>query len=328
MFLWWIRWFPVSKMLFRDILTAEKFRNAMVIPMLAAAMISSGEANVVVCGGMENMSRAPFALESARFGYRMNNGTLMDTMINDALWDAFGDYHMGMTAENVAAKFGITREMQDKFAVLSQQKCQKAREAGKFDEEIVPVPIKIKRELVDFNKDEYPRDNITEASLSSLKPAFKNDGTVTVGNASGINDGAAAVILISADKLKELGVKPLAKWVGGSTAGVDPSIMGIGPVESTKKLLKKLEMSIDEIDLIEANEAFAAQCLAVGKLLNWDNDKVNINGGALALGHPVGASGCRILVSLLYEMKRRNLKTGLATLCVGGGMGVSTLVKM
>ena len=294
---------------------------------LAAAMIQADEADIVMAGGMENMSMAPFALTKARFGYRMNNSTLVDTMVHDALWDAFNDYHMGITAENVAEEYGITREMQDEFAAWSQQKCEAARKAGKFDAEIVGVPVKMKKETVIVDKDEGPRDGVTKESISKLRPAFRSDGTVTAANASGINDGAAAIIVMSADKAKELGVKPMARWVGGASGGVDPAVMGVGPATSTKKLFEKTGLRINQMDLIEANEAFAAQSLAVGKLLNWDPEKVNVNGGAIALGHPVGASGCRILVTLLYEMQRRGSKYGLATLCVGGGMGVSTIVE-
>lgn len=295
---------------------------------LAATSIRAGEAHVVVAGGMENMSAAPYALPSARFGYRMGDGNFVDTMIKDSLWDAFNDYHMGITAENVAEKYEITRQMQDQFAALSQQKCEAASTAGKFADEIVPVPVRVKRDTVMFDKDEYPRDAVTAESISGLRPAFKKDGgTVTAANASGINDGAAAVVIMSAEKAKELGIKPMAKFVDGAWAGVDPSIMGIGPAASTKKLLDKTGLSIKDMDLIEANEAFAAQSLAVGKLLDWDAEKVNVNGGAIALGHPVGASGCRILVTLLHQLKRQEGRYGLATLCVGGGMGVSTIVE-
>jgi acetyl-CoA C-acetyltransferase len=294
---------------------------------IAADMIIAGEADVIVAGGMENMSAAAYALDKARFGYRMNNGALVDTMVKDALWDAFNDYHMGMTAENVAEKYGVTRQMQDEFAAGSQQKCEAAQKAGKFRDEIVPVPIKVKKETTPFDKDEYPRAGVTVEAIAGLPPAFKPGGTVTAANASGINDGAAAVVVLSADKAKELGVKPMATWLGGSTAGVDPAIMGIAPAFSTEKLLKKLGLGISDMDLIEANEAFAAQAVAVGQLLKWDASKVNVNGGAIALGHPVGASGCRILVTLLYEMEKRGVRTGLATLCIGGGMGVSTVVK-
>ncbi len=294
----------------------------------AAAMIAAGDADIIVAGGMEDMSMAPYALPQARFGYRMNNATMIDTMVNDALWDAFNNYHMGITAENLAEKYGLTREMQDEFAAASQQKCEKAQAEGRFKDEIVPVPVKVKKETVMFDKDEGPRAGVTAESISKLRPAFKPDGSVTAANASGINDGAAAVVVMSEEKAKELGVKPMAKFVVGASAGVDPSIMGIGPAASTRKALAHANMNLDQIDLIEANEAFAAQSLAVAKELNFDMSKVNVNGGAIALGHPVGASGCRILVTLLHEMQRRdNVKTGLATLCVGGGMGVTTIVE-
>ena len=294
---------------------------------MAAAQIMAGEAEVIIAGGMENMSAAPYLLPDARSGYRMNHGKLIDSMIQDALWDAFNDYHMGITAENLAEQYGITRQMQDEFAAASQQKCEAAQAAGKFADEIAPFEIRVKKETVLFAKDEFPRQGITAEGLGKLAPAFKKDGTVTAANASGINDGAAAVIVMSADAARRLGVTPMAKWVGGAWAGVDPSIMGIGPAASTRKLLKKTGLTIDDMDLIEANEAFAAQALAVGKELHWNPDIVNVNGGAIALGHPVGASGCRILVTLLYELKKRNARRGLATLCVGGGMGVSTIVE-
>lgn len=294
---------------------------------MAAALIQAGEADIIVAGGTENMSASPYALPQARFGYRMGDGTMVDTMIKDALSDAFNDYHMGVTAENVAEQYGITREMQDEFAAQSQQKCEASRAAGKFDEEIVGVPVKVKKETVIFDKDEYPRDGVTAEGLGKLRPAFKKDGTVTAANASGINDGAAAIVVMSADKAAELGIKPMAVWVGGASAGVDPAVMGIGPAYSTRKLLDKTGLKLENLSLIEANEAFAAQALAVGKELGWNADIVNVNGGAIALGHPVGASGCRILVSLLYELKRRGDDLGLATLCVGGGMGVSTIVE-
>ena len=294
---------------------------------MAAAMIEAGEADVMVVGGMENMSAAPYAMPQARFGYRMNDGKLVDVMIKDGLWDAFNDYHMGITAENVAEKYGITREMQDEFSAWSQQKCEAAQKAGKFDEEIVPVPVKVKKEVVEFKVDEFPRQGVTAEDLAKLKPAFKKDGTVTAANASGINDGAAALVIMTAEKAKELGVKPMAKFVAGASAGVDPSIMGVGPVYATRKVLKKAGMDLDQIDLIEANEAFAAQSVAVANELGLDKSKVNVNGGAIALGHPIGASGCRILVTLLYELKHSGKKTGLATLCIGGGMGVATIVE-
>ena len=295
---------------------------------MAANMIQAGDADIVVAGGMENMSAAPYAVMQGRYGYRMNNGTLVDTMINDALWDAFNQYHMGITAENVAEQWGITREMQDEFAAQSQNKTEAAQKAGKFDDEIVGVPVKMKKETVIFNKDEGPRAGVTAEGIAKLKPAFKRDGgTVTAANASGINDGAACVVVMSEEKAKELGVKPMATWVAGALGGVDPSIMGVGPVAACKKVFKKTGLGIDDFDLIEANEAFAAQALAVGKELKWDAEKVNVNGGAIALGHPVGASGCRILVTLLHEMQKRDAKRGLATLCIGGGMGCATLVE-
>ena len=295
---------------------------------MAADMIMAGDADVVVAGGMENMSMAPYALMKARFGYRMNNATMVDTMVNDGLWDAFNNYHMGITAENVAEKYGITREEQDEFAAWSQNKAVKAQEEGRFDAEIVPVPVKMKKETVLVTKDEGPRAGVTKESISKLKPAFKPDGTVTAANASGINDGAAAVVLMSEEKAKELGVTPMATFVVGTSAGVDPSIMGVGPVAAVRKAMKKGNFTLDEIDLIEANEAFAAQSLGVDRELHFDRSKLNVNGGAIAIGHPVGASGCRIFVTLLHEMQKRpDAKKGLATLCVGGGMGVCTVVE-
>ncbi len=294
----------------------------------AATMIMAGEADIVVAGGMENMSLAPYVLTKARFGYRMNNGTIIDAMVNDALTDAFNQYHMMITAENVIDKYGITREELDEFSASSQQKAQAAIEAGKFKDEIVPVPVKVKKEVVDFVTDEGPRPGITAEGLSKLKCCSgKDGGNVTAGNASGINDGAAAVVVMSEEKAKELGVKPLATWVAGALGGGAPEIMGVGPVASTRKVFAKTGLTIDDIDLVEANEAFAAQSIAVARDLNFDMSKVNVNGGAIALGHPVGASGCRILVTLLYEMQRRNAKRGLATLCIGGGMGCSTIVE-
>ena len=294
---------------------------------MAAQMIEAGDADIVVAGGMENMSMAPYALTKARFGYRMNNATIIDTMVNDGLWDAFNDYHMGITAENVAEKYGITREQLDEFAANSQQKAVAAQESGAFDEEIVPVEVKSKKGTVIFNKDEGPREGTTAESLSKLKPAFKKDGIVTAGNSSGINDGAAAVVVMSEEKAKELGVKPMAVWIGGALGGVDPAIMGIGPVEASTRLFKKTGFGVQDMDLIEANEAFAAQSVAVARDLNFDMAKVNVNGGAVALGHPIGASGCRILVTLLYAMKHKNAKRGLATLCIGGGQGCATIVE-
>ena len=294
---------------------------------MAAQMIESGNADIVVAGGMENMSMAPYAMMQGRFGYRMNNGKLIDTMVNDALWDAFNQYHMMITAENVAEQWGLTREELDEFAANSQQKCEAAIKAGAFDDEIVPVEVKTRKGTVVFDKDEGPRPGTTAESISKLRPAFKKDGIVTAANSSGINDGAACVVVMSEEKAKELGVTPMATWVAGALGGVDPSIMGVGPVASTKKVLAKTGMSIDDFDLIEANEAFAAQSLAVGRELGINPEKLNVNGGAIALGHPVGASGCRILVTLLHEMQKRDAKKGLATLCIGGGMGCSTIVE-
>jgi acetyl-CoA C-acetyltransferase len=294
---------------------------------MAAQMIEAGDADIVVAGGMESMSLAPYAMMKGRYGYRMGNATLVDTMVNDALWDAFNNYHMGITAENVAEQWGLTRDMLDEFAACSQQKCEKAMAEGKFKDEIVPVEIKGKKGSVIVDTDEGPRPGTTVETLARLKPAFKKDGIVTAGNASGINDGAAAIVVMSEEKAKELGVKPMATWVGGALGGVDPSIMGVGPVAAVNKLMKKLDMKVADMDLIEANEAFAAQSLAVGHDLEFDPAKLNVNGGAIALGHPVGASGCRILVTLLHEMQRRDAKTGLATLCIGGGMGCATVVK-
>ena len=295
---------------------------------MAAQMIQAGDADIVVAGGMENMSMAPYAMTKARFGYRMNNATIIDTMVNDALTDAFNHYHMMITAENVCDKYGITREELDEFSANSQQKCEAAIAAGKFDDEIVPVPVKVKKEIVEFTKDEGPRAGTTVETLSKLRCCSgKEGGLVTAGNASGINDGAAAVVVMSEEKAKELGVKPLATWVAGALGGVEPEIMGVGPVASTKKVLAKTGLTIDDFDLIEANEAFAAQSIAVARDLGFDMSKVNVNGGAIALGHPVGASGCRILVTLLHEMQKRGSNRGLATLCIGGGMGCSTIVE-
>ena len=295
---------------------------------MAAQMIQAGDADIVVAGGMENMSMAPYAAMNARFGYRMNNGKLVDTMVNDALWDAFNQYHMMITAENVAEKYGISREELDEFSANSQQKCEAAQAAGKFKDEIVPVEIKQKKKTIVFDTDEGPRAGTTAESLSALRCcSSKEGGVVTAGNASGINDGAAAIVVMSEEKAKELGVTPMATFVAGALGGVDPTIMGVGPVASTKKVLAKTGMSIDDFDLIEANEAFAAQSVAVARDLGFNPEKLNVNGGAIALGHPVGASGCRILVTLLHEMQKRDAKKGLATLCIGGGMGCSTIVE-
>lgn len=293
----------------------------------AAQMIQAGDADIVVAGGMENMSLAPYALDKARFGYRMNNGVLKDCMVNDALWCAFNDYHMGITAENICDQWGLTREELDEFAAASQQKAVAAQEAGKFDKEIVPVEVKTRKGTVVVTKDEGPRAGTTAEGISKLRPAFKKDGMVTAANSSGINDGAAAVVVMSEEKAKELGVTPMATFVAGALAGVEPRIMGIGPVAATRKVMAKADMNIDDFDIIEANEAFAAQSVAVGKDLGFDLNKLNPNGGAIALGHPVGASGCRILVTLLHEMEAADAKTGLATLCIGGGMGCATIVK-
>lgn len=295
---------------------------------LAAKLIANGEADIIVAGGMENMSKAPYLLYNARFGYRMGAAMMDDALLRDALHDAFGGYHMGITAENIAEEWGLTREQLDEFAAWSQNKCEKARAEGKFKDEIVPVEVKKKKETILFDTDEGPRDGVTVESLSKLRPAFKEGGKVTAGNASGINDGAAAIIVMSEEKAKELGVTPMATWIGGELAGVEPRIMGIGPVASTRKVMEKKGYKIEDFDLIEANEAFAAQSVAVGHDLGFDMNKLNVNGSAIALGHPVGASGCRILVTLLYEMQRRHAKKGLATLCVGGGMGCSAIVEM
>ena len=295
----------------------------------AAYQIACGDADIIVAGGMENMSQGPYAVMNGRYGYRMNNGTLVDCMINDALWDAFNNYHMMITAENVAEKYGLTREELDEFAAWSQQKCEKAQAEGKFKDEIVPVEVKQKKQTVIVDTDEGPRAGTTAESLAKLKCASgKDGGVVTAGNASGINDGAAALVLMSEEKAKELGITPMATFVSGALGGVDPAIMGVGPVAACKKAFAKADMTIDDIDLIEANEAFATQSLAVARDLNFPNEKLNVNGGAIALGHPVGASGARILVTLLHEMQKRDdVKTGLATLCIGGGMGCATIVK-
>jgi acetyl-CoA C-acetyltransferase len=294
---------------------------------LAAQLIKSGDADVIVAGGMENMSAAPYVLPTTRWGQRMGNGTIIDTMVNDALTDSFQGYHMGVTAENIAERWGLTREMQDKFAVESQQKAERAVKEGKFKDEIVPVVIKEKKGEVVFDTDEYPKFGTTIEGIAKLKPAFKKDGTVTAANASGINDGAAALVIMSADKATELGIKPMAKIISYGSKGLDPAIMGYGPFYATQVALEAANLTMDDIDLIEANEAFAAQSLAVAKDLNFDMSKVNVNGGAIALGHPVGCSGARILTTLLYEMERRGSKKGLATLCIGGGMGTAMIVE-
>ena len=295
---------------------------------LAAQSILAGDNDIVVAGGMESMSNAPFVTSGkARWGLRMGDSKLVDVMIKDGLWDAFNNYHMGITSENVAEKFGVTREDQDEVSARSQQRAIAAIKSGAFKDEIVPVEVKTKKETIVFDTDEGPRAGTTAEGLARLRPAFKKDGIVTAGNSSGINDGAAAVIVMSEEKAKELGVKPMATWVGGALAGVDPAIMGIGPVAATRKLMSKLNLTVDDMDLIEANEAFAAQSIAVARDLGLDASKLNVNGGAIALGHPVGASGCRILVTLLHEMEKRDAKKGLATLCIGGGMGCATVVE-
>jgi acetyl-CoA C-acetyltransferase len=295
---------------------------------LAAQAIRTGEAEIVLAGGFESMSTAPYYLDKARWGYRMGNGVLVDGMIKDGLWCAMGDTHMGITAENLAEKYQLSREEQDAFAAESQRKAQEAIAAKRFAEEIVPVEIpQRKGDPIIFDTDEFPRAGVTVESLSRLRPAFKKDGTVTAGNASGINDGAAALVLMTEAKAKELGITPLATFVASAHAGVAPEIMGIGPASAVRNVLTKTGLTLEDIDLIEANEAFAAQSLAVNKELGWNTDIINVNGGAIALGHPIGASGARILITLLYEMKRRQVKTGLATLCIGGGMGIAAVVQ-
>ena len=294
---------------------------------LAAQAIMAGDADIIVAGGMESMTNSPYLLDKARSGYRMGHGKVIDSMIQDGLWCAFNDYHMGITAENVAAEFGITREMQDQLAADSQSKAVKAIAAGAFKQEIVPVTIKSKKGEIVFDTDEYPKADTTAEKLGGLRAAFKKDGTVTAGNASGINDGAAALVVMSADKAKQLGIKPIARIRGYASGGVDPRIMGMGPVSATRKALAKAGLAVSDLDLIEANEAFAAQFLAVGKQLEFVSEKVNVNGGAIALGHPIGASGTRILVTLLHAMEARQANIGLATLCIGGGQGVATIVE-
>lgn len=295
---------------------------------LAAQIIKAGDADIVLAGGTESMSCAPFILNDARWGARMGEKKLVDEMIKDGLWDAFNDYHMGVTAENVSKEYDVTRDDQDEIAAVSQQRASKARAEGIFDEEIVPVEVKGKKGKVTVvDKDEYIRDGVTKESISGMKPAFIKDGTVTAANASGINDGAAMVIVMSEEKAKELGVEPMAKIASYASAGVDPKIMGTGPIPSSRKAMKKAGWEFSELDLVEANEAFAAQAGAVAKTLGLDMEKTNVNGGAIAIGHPIGASGARILTTLLYEMKRRDAKKGLATLCIGGGMGTALTVE-
>lgn len=295
---------------------------------LAALAIMAGEADIIVAGGMENMSQSPYLLDSkARWGYRMGNGKLTDAMITDGLWCALDDYHMGITAENVAEQYGISRQLQDELAFESQTKAVQAIASGAFRNEIVPITIKGKKGELIVDTDEYPKPDTTVEKLSALKPAFKKDGTVTAGNASGINDGAAALVVMSADKAQELGIKPLARIISYASGGVNPAIMGVGPVPATLKALAKAKLSIADIDLIEANEAFAAQFLAVGQQLGFNKEKVNVNGGAIALGHPIGASGARILVTLIHALEQHQVQRGLATLCIGGGQGVATIIE-
>ncbi|SFR18345.1 acetyl-CoA C-acetyltransferase [Desulfoscipio geothermicus] len=295
---------------------------------LAAQLVAAGEADVIVAGGMENMSAAPYLVEKGRWGYRMGDAKLVDAMIRDGLWCAFNDVHMGITAENIAAKYGITREDQDLFAAGSQQKAIAAIDEGRFKDEILPIELPVKKgEPVVFDTDEFPRRGTTVEGLARLKPAFKKDGTVTAGNASGINDAAAAVVVMSAEKANELGIKPLFTVRAAASAGVDPAYMGLGPIPASKKALAKAGLTVADMDLIEANEAFAAQALAVVKELELPVEKTNVNGGAISIGHPIGCSGTRILVTLLYEMKRRGSKYGLATLCIGGGQGTALVVE-
>ena len=296
---------------------------------LAAQSILAGDNDIVVAGGMESMSNAPFVTSGkARWGLRMGDSKLVDVMIKDGLWDAFNNYHMGITSENVAEKFGVTREDQDEVSARSQQRAIAAIKSGAFKDEIVPVTIKTKKGETVFDTDEFPREGTSTEILAKLRPAFKQGGTVTAGNASGLNDGAAALVIMSAEKAQELGIKPMAKILSYASAGVDPAIMGIGPIPASRKALSKAGLEVKDLDLIEANEAFAAQFVEVGRELNFDPDKVNVNGGAIALGHPSGASGARILVTLLYALKNRDKKLGLATLCIGGGMGTSAVVEM
>ncbi|UOD32312.1 acetyl-CoA C-acetyltransferase [Massilia violaceinigra] len=294
---------------------------------LAAQAIKCGDADIIIAGGQENMSASPHVLPGSRDGFRMGEAKLVDTMIVDGLWDAFNQYHMGVTAENVAKKYEVSRAEQDEFALQSQLKAEAAQKAGKFKDEIIPFEIVSKKGTVVFDTDEYPKHGTTLESLASLRPAFDKAGTVTAGNASGLNDGAAAVIMMSASKARELGLKPLARIKAYSSAGLDPSIMGMGPVSATRLCLQKAGWKHEDVDLMEINEAFAAQAVAVNKEMGWDTSKINVNGGAIALGHPIGASGCRVLVTLLHEMIRRDAKRGLASLCIGGGMGVALAVE-
>jgi acetyl-CoA C-acetyltransferase len=294
---------------------------------LAAQAIHCGDADIVIAGGQENMSSSPHVLQGSRDGFRMGDAKLIDSMIQDGLWDIYNDYHMGVTAENVAKKYGISRRDQDEFAAASQQKAQAAQTAGRFKDEIAPIEVVQRKSTVSFDTDEFIRAGTTVEALSELKPAFSKDGTVTAGNASGINDGAAAVLMMSARRAKELGLEPLTYVRAYSSAGVDPKVMGMGPVPASRLCLKKAGWSAQDLDLMEINEAFAAQAIAVNRQMEWDTRKINVNGGAIAIGHPIGASGCRILVTLLHEMIRRDAKKGLASLCIGGGMGVALAVE-
>ena len=295
---------------------------------LAAQIIKAGDADIVVAGGAENMSATAYAVPAGRWGARMNNTQMVDMMVNDGLWDAFNGYHMGITAENVAEQWGITREQLDEFAVISQNRAEAAIKAGKFKDEIVPVEVpQRKGDPIIFDTDEFPKFGTTMEKVAKLKPAFKKDGIVTAANASGINDAGAAVVVMSKEKADELGIKPLCTIKSYASAGVDPSIMGVGPIPASQKALAKAGLTIEDIDLVEANEAFAAQSLAVRKDLKLDPEKTNVNGGAIAIGHPIGASGCRILITLIYEMMKRDSKYGLATLCIGGGMGTALIVE-
>jgi len=295
---------------------------------MAVQSIRCGDAEMIIAGGQENMSQAPHVLPNSRNGQRMGNWNMVDTMITDGLWDAFNDYHMGITAENIVEKYGISREEQDEFAAASQQKAVAAQNDGRFDGQIVPISIpQRKGDPIVIDKDECPRDGVSADGLARLRPAFKKDGSVTAGNASSLNDGAAAVMVCSAEKAKELGLTPLATIKAHANAGVDPTIMGTGPIPASQRCLERAGWTATDLDLVEANEAFAAQAISVNRDMGWDTSKVNVNGGAIALGHPIGASGCRILVTLLHEMQRRDAKKGLATLCIGGGMGVALAVE-
>ncbi|HOC02138.1 MAG TPA: acetyl-CoA C-acetyltransferase [Candidatus Ratteibacteria bacterium] len=295
---------------------------------LAVQSIKTGDADIIVAGGMENMSRVPYLVEKARTGYKLGHGKLVDALIHDGLWDIYNDYHMGIAGENLAEKYSISRQAQDAFAFESQKKCQDAMKQGKFKDEITPVFIDDRDKQISFEIDEFPRPDTTIEKLAKLKPSFKENGTITAGNASGINDGAAAVVVVSEDIIEKMSIRPMAEIICFAESGVDPALMGLGPVPATKKVLDKTGLSLKDIDIIEINEAFAAQVLAVSHEMQWDMNRVNVNGGAIALGHPIGASGARILVTLLHEMKRRNFRYGLCTLCVGGGEGVAMVVEM